>query len=51
MGILIIAAFVIGFLGAAALALYLPDRKIRTYSPTEEFATFLDFRVPKLMGL
>jgi CubicO group peptidase (beta-lactamase class C family) len=49
--ILIIAAFVIGFFGAAALALYLPDRKIRTHSPSKEFAAFLDFRVPKLMGL
>lgn len=49
--ILIIAAFVIGFFGAAALALYLPDRKIKTHSPTEEFAAFLDSRAPKLMGL
>jgi CubicO group peptidase (beta-lactamase class C family) len=49
--ILIITAFTIGFFAAAALALYLPDRKIRTYSPTEEFAAFLDLRVPKLMGL
>jgi CubicO group peptidase (beta-lactamase class C family) len=45
----VIAAFVIGFFGAAALALYLPDRKIKTHSPSEEFAAFLDFRVPKLM--
>ena len=49
--ILIIAVFVIGFFGAAALALYLPDRKIRIHSPTEEFTAFLDYRVPKLMGL
>src|SRR5690554_3741207 len=49
--ILIIAAFVIGFFGAAALALYLPDREIKTHSPTEEFAAFLDSRAPKLMGL
>jgi CubicO group peptidase (beta-lactamase class C family) len=48
---LIIAAFAIGFFAAAALTLYLPDRKIRTHSPTEEFAAFLDLRVPKLMGL
>ena len=41
----VIAAFVIGFFGAAALALYLPDRKIKTHSPSEEFAAFLDFRV------
>jgi CubicO group peptidase (beta-lactamase class C family) len=51
MSTLIIAAFAIGFFGVAALALYLPDRKIRTHSPTEEFAAFLDLRVPKLMGL
>jgi len=49
--ILIIAVFAIGFIAAAALALYLPDRKIRTHSPTEEFAAFLDLRVPNLMGL
>jgi CubicO group peptidase (beta-lactamase class C family) len=49
--ILIIAAFVIGFFGAAALALYLPDRKIKTHSSAEEFAAFLDYRAPKLMGL
>ncbi|NLP45393.1 MAG: beta-lactamase family protein [Peptococcaceae bacterium] len=49
--ILIIIVFVIGFFGVAALILYLPDRKIRTHSPTEEFVAFLDFRVPKLMEL
>jgi len=51
MSILIIAVFAIGFFAAAALALYLPDRKIRTHSPTGEFAAFLDLRIPKLMGL
>lgn len=51
LSILIIAAFTIGFFAAAALALYLPDRKIKTHSSTEEFAAFLDLRVPKLMGL
>lgn len=49
--ILVIAAFAIGFFGAAALTLYLPERKIRAHSPTEEFTAFLDYRVPKLMGL
>ncbi len=48
--ILIIAVFAFGFFAAAALALYLPDRKITPYSPTEEFAAFLDLKVPKLMG-
>jgi CubicO group peptidase (beta-lactamase class C family) len=49
--ILIIAAFAIGFFAAAALALYLPDKKIRTHYSTEEFTAFLDLRAPKLMGL
>lgn len=51
MSILIIAAFTIGFFAAASLVLYLPDRKITPHSPTDEFAAFMDIRVPKLMGL
>ncbi|MFY9174170.1 MAG: serine hydrolase domain-containing protein [Peptococcia bacterium] len=47
--IFIIAAFAIGFFRAAALGLYLPDKKIRPNSSTEEFTAFLDYRVPKLM--
>lgn len=50
MGILIIAAFAIGFF-AAALTLYLPDIKIKTHAPTEDFEAFLDLRVPKLMEM
>jgi CubicO group peptidase (beta-lactamase class C family) len=49
--IFIIIAFAIGFFAAAALVLYLPDRKIRPHSPTAEFAAFLNLRVPKLMEL
>lgn len=47
----IIAALAIGFFAAAAFALYWPEKKIRSDAPTEEFAAFLDLRVPKLMGL
>jgi CubicO group peptidase (beta-lactamase class C family) len=51
LSILIIAAFAMGFFATAALALYLPGRRIKTHSQTEEFAAFLDLRIPKLMGL
>jgi len=51
MSILIIAVFAIGFFAAAFLALYLPDRKITPHSPTDEFAAFMDIKVPRLMRL
>lgn len=51
MVIFIMAAFTIGFFVAAALVLYLPDRKIVPHSPSEEFAAYLNVRVPKLMEL
>lgn len=49
--ILVIAAFTFGFFGVAALTLYLPDRVVKPYFSTEEFASFLDRRVPKLMEI
>jgi len=49
--ILIIAAFAIGFFAAAFLVLYLQDRKITPHSLMDEFAAFMDIRVPKLMEL
>lgn len=48
---LIIAAFAIGFYAAAALTLYLPDRKIKPHSQSDAFAAFMAIRVPRLMGL
>ncbi len=51
MNILITAAFAIGLFGAAALTLYLPDREITPISPIDEFAAFMDKRVPILMRL
>ncbi|NNJ32852.1 serine hydrolase domain-containing protein [Lacrimispora defluvii] len=47
--ILILAAFTVGFFAVSALALVLPDRKIRPNSPAEEYTAFLDARIPKLM--
>lgn len=49
--ILITAAFVIGFFAAAAFVMYFPDKKITSHSTMEEYAAFLDARVPRLMGL
>jgi CubicO group peptidase (beta-lactamase class C family) len=50
-GILVIAVFAIGFFTAAVSVMYLPDRKITPNSSTEEFAAYLDLRIPELMGL
>jgi CubicO group peptidase (beta-lactamase class C family) len=49
--ILIIVTLAMGFFTAAAFTLYWPDREIRSHAPTEEFAAFLDLRVPKMMEL
>lgn len=51
MNILIITVFAVSFFAAAAKILYLPDRRIKVNSPTEEFTDFLDLRVPNLMKL